>query len=203
MEFMVKIADGGHSLVNVSLEYKNLCSPDDSTLIRVKVICKIFGNRRISAISIHITIPEDEVIEIHPKERVDPETVISEVAVREREITEYGLKSLGVNLPAGLGVEVGVGATKGKDREVAQKGTMYSRKIITGNIIQKDTVCWGFTEAVTAWGGNGLTGEQGEMWFILKGKPDKFEYNCRITHIKGQKERTKQTMSRSWFQRMF
>ncbi|KAK7441540.1 hypothetical protein VKT23_016533 [Stygiomarasmius scandens] len=204
LEFLFKVADGGHSLINVTLDYNEISSPDDdTTLVRVKVLCQSFGTRRISAISIHITIPGDEIVDFEPKERFDSEEIVTKFAVRDRATVEYGLKSVGVNSPIGYGVQVGIGASKGKEREVGFQGKQSSRKMMMGNVIQGNTVCWSAKEALTGLGGNGLEGEQGEMWFMLKGKPDVFEYDCRVTHVKDQKEKTKQAMSKSWFQRHF
>ncbi|KAK7441537.1 hypothetical protein VKT23_016530 [Stygiomarasmius scandens] len=85
LKFLFKIADGGHSLVAITLEYEEFSSPDDPTLVRAKVLCKSFETRRVSAISIHITIPDDEVIDVQPKERIDSVMISSsgEIIIKE------------------------------------------------------------------------------------------------------------------------
>jgi len=203
MDFFVKVADGGHTLVYISLEYNHISSPDDSTLVRVKLDCKAAGVRRISSVSLHITIPGDEVVELEPKERIDSKEVVTEFVAIDQHGTNFGLEGVGVNSPVGVGVDVNVNATKKKERQVGHQGTISSRKTIRGNIIKNNTIYWSVKEAVNGLGGDGLEGEQGEMWFVLKGKPSMFEYDCQIEHVKDFKRQTKRAMSKTWFDRYF
>ncbi|KAK7444842.1 hypothetical protein VKT23_015160 [Stygiomarasmius scandens] len=202
MEFRVNVADRGHSLVNISLEYDNFSSPDDSTRVRVKIYCQGFGTRRISAIGLHITTPENKVVDFQPKYWKDSEVVETEYDSNDRETSQYGLQSFGVNF-AGVGVDADMGVTREKEQGMNYHGKQYSSKEINGSILQGDTVSWTFKEAVNGPGGSGLDGESAEMWFELSGKPDRFEYDCLVTHVKDRKEKVKQAMSRSWFQRYF
>ena len=113
------------------------------------------------------------------------------------------MKSIGVKLPAGVGVDADIGATQENKWTADYHGKQSSRRTITGSILQNNTVGWTFKEATNGLGGDGLAGEQIEMWFVLSGKPDSFEYDCRVTHVKDRKEKVKQAMSKSWFQKYF
>ncbi|KAK7437582.1 hypothetical protein VKT23_018480 [Stygiomarasmius scandens] len=203
MDFLVKIADRGHTLVYISLEYNHISSPDDSTLVRVKVDCKSSGSRRISSFSLYITVPEDEVVELGPKEWIDSKEVVTDFFALDQRSAKYGFKGIGVNSPIGVGVDLNVEAMREQERQVSYQGTISSRKTIRGNIIKNNTIYWSVKEAVNGLGGDGIEGEQGEMWFVLKGKPDTFEYDCQVEHVKDLKKETKQAMSKSWFHRCF
>ncbi|KAK7444843.1 hypothetical protein VKT23_015161 [Stygiomarasmius scandens] len=198
MEFRVNVADRGHSLVNISLEYDSFSSPDDSTRVRVKIYCQSFSTRRISAIGLRITIPGNKVAELQPKDRRDSEVVETKYDSNDRDTTKWGFQGLGVNLPSGVGVDIDMEATREKERGINYHGTQHSSKEIKGSVLQSNTVSWTFKEAVNGPGGSGLDGESGEMWFELSGKPDRFEYDCLVAHIKDRKEKVKHAVSRSY-----
>jgi len=201
---MVKIADGGHTFVCVSLGIDKSCS-GPTTRVRVKLVSKAFSSRRISAISLHITVPNAEVVDVFPKELIDSQKEMTNYSVQNEVSSSVGLRSIGVTLPAGPGIEIGVGGKRERNRKEVQSGKKYSAKTMLGNIVQNNMVYWQVKEAeIGCGGGKGLDGEQGEMWFNLRGKPIDFEYDCRITHVgKDRKEKIKQAMSKSWFERCF
>jgi hypothetical protein len=202
--FEVKFADRGHSFINVSVDYDAFSSPEDATLVRVKVYCATLDNfRRISGVSLKIKIPDKEVVSIYPKESTGGTEFCTEFSLTENDTSGFGLQKLGLTTPAGFGADIEAGGHRDKGTEMNHKGSMRSKSTVRGNILERRTVVqWSIKEAAANQRlGYGVNGEQEEMGFILAGKPEKFEYDCAITHVKDGKETVKQTMSRTWFQK--
>ncbi|KAF5365062.1 hypothetical protein D9758_010961 [Tetrapyrgos nigripes] len=206
LDFEVKFADQGHSFLNVSLSYDEWSSPEELIIVQVKIYCTTGDAfRRISAVSLKISIPETEITAIYPEEKNGAMDLPTEFTTSEKETGAYGFQKLAINLPGGGGAEFEGGGNKGQENELSQKGTMHSRSTMQGSVLGRSSVVhWSIKEAAANEKvGYGITGKQGEMGFVLKGKPDRFEYDCAVMHVKNGKEDVKRKASRAWIQRLF
>ncbi|KAF5318260.1 hypothetical protein D9758_018704 [Tetrapyrgos nigripes] len=74
-EFHFHFADAGESFVTVMLETVELASPDDPAIVRVKLVSHCASgtgsdSRRITAISLCLRVPDNEIIDVQPRNRV-------------------------------------------------------------------------------------------------------------------------------------
>ncbi|THU89219.1 hypothetical protein K435DRAFT_969205 [Dendrothele bispora CBS 962.96] len=201
-EFTMKIGDRGHTFVNVLLDFDEDSSP---TRVKVKLVSQAFGGRRISAISLQITVLDVEVVDVYPKRIKMSENEKIDYSATESQSSSSFMQNLAVNLPADVGIEVEAGKRKEKSRQVTETGTKTPAKMIVGNCMERNKVYWQVKEVETTMEKKGLhDGEHGDMWFTMKGEPTEIVYDCHVTHVsKDGKEAKKQAVSKSWFHRCF
>ncbi|KAK7457204.1 hypothetical protein VKT23_010504 [Stygiomarasmius scandens] len=201
--FEVKIADGGHTYVKISPYIDEEESNSERTRVGVDISCQSFS-RQISSISTHITPRHAKVTGVEPCREIKSGVQQIKFETKRRERSSIGLQSIGVSPPIGFGFKIKGGWLKMSEEGETHKGMKTSYETLSGFSRHGDTASFMLKGISPTCGGDGLSGEHGDMRFYLENNPHeelKFDYDCRIEHVKGKKQKTKKCRSRNWFQR--
>ncbi|GJJ10388.1 hypothetical protein Clacol_004614 [Clathrus columnatus] len=183
MEFHMPISDHGHSFLKLTANYHRISLPSDPTHVTFSLLCSTHDNRRVSSVSIFITIPESTVskVEVCKNEAHEKEIQTDlEVAESREKTKHFDGANIGTH-----GTTVGFqgGISKKHSIDYVEKGIKISRRIVNVGISKKDTIFWKLKAPMTNLDGEGLNGEE-SITLILMKKPAKFKYECRVTHVK-------------------
>ncbi|GJJ12829.1 hypothetical protein Clacol_007074 [Clathrus columnatus] len=248
MTFRLPISDKGHSFLNLTVNYECVSSPADPTYVTISLLCATHDIRRVSAISIFISIPESEVLnvevrenEAHRKEiHTDKEVAENQSKERHLDGVNIGTHGTTVGFQGGISGKYFLGST--------EKRSKVSRRKVTAGIDKEDSIFWNLKAPSTKLDEDGLNGEEfitlvlkkkpvefrlgifcrnvtagidkkhrifwdlkapntkldedglnGEEFItlVLKKKPARFKYNCRVTHAKNGVEKTTERRTKS------
>lgn len=184
LSFDVPIGDHGHSFLTISANYEFSSCPTDPTHVTIKLLSATHHTRRISGISLLITMdPDNCLTNIQTQENAIPE----EPTHTDQKVTTTKSKEgqiSGFNIGVGgtsIGIQGGVLSTYSVEN--AEKGSKTYRKEISAGLRGGSMIFWDLKASVTNLDEKGLQGEE-NISFVVARKPERFKYNCRITHAK-------------------
>ncbi|GJJ10361.1 hypothetical protein Clacol_004587 [Clathrus columnatus] len=196
--FRMPIADGGHSFLKLMVDYELAACPITTpTHVTISLLCSTYNNRRVSSVSVMLTIPQNTVIEVkireneaHRKE-FRSEQEITESRSEEKQFNGLNIGALGTT------VDIEGGISKKHSIDDTEKGTKISRRKVDAGILEEDTIFWNLKAPMTKLDEDGLNGKE-SITFVLKKKPVKFNYECRVTHVRNGVEKTVKRIPRDW-----
>lgn len=187
-------ADRGHSLIEISIAYNREAVPGEPTILNVTLKCRAIG-KRVSEVSIHITVPNGEVEDV----RSPSPMVLGREGETQATFITRNEQRLGVD--AGVSY-VGLAVSGTRVREEERSGTLPATQMsITGDSLRGDTASWLIKEATTLQGGAGLPARLSDMSFTLTKQPEAFEFDCLVIVGGGKRYHMKSSEnSPRWFQ---
>ncbi|GJJ10414.1 hypothetical protein Clacol_004640 [Clathrus columnatus] len=198
MTFHMPISDNGHSFLKLTVDYALTSHPVDPTHVTISLLCTTHDIRRISSISVFITIPQSTVSDVqiceneaHRKEiQTDQEVTETRSQDKHFDGINIGVHGTSVSFQGGISQQHSIGNT-------VKASKVFRRKVDTG-ILKEDTIFWNLKAPMTRLDDDGLNGEE-FLTFVLTKKPVRFKYKCRVTHAVGNGvKKTTERISRDW-----
>jgi hypothetical protein len=191
MNFKAPLGDSGFSNINISLDYNPKSSPMALTTVTARINFNTHGRRHITAVSLSISIPNNEASEIESIPNSSSlEKVITDVQVRETRQVDKHFDGLSVGVSQ-VKVEVKGGASSGQTSERSETAKKEYTKTSTARLDPEDSgvIIWQIKAPGSLTDHEGLREEE-RMTFTLRRKPEKFFYTCLVDHAKDGKQFT-------------
>ena len=183
--FDLPLGEKGHSHIEISLQYDSTALPDQPTEVHVIAKCIAVGTRRISSLSLQITVRNNKVDNVKPEEVLGPMRETDVGVTRRKQTHLYG----GVEAALGGVGGLNTGIERTSETEEVEKGIHFSQMQIAGHTVGHFTAQWLMNEAKTANSGDGLPAKIPGLSFRLVEKPREFKYDCYVISVVDGKEK--------------